>query len=451
MDGLEQGRLEASSMISRRVVSPRSRPYIASFAAVMLVSLVVRLIVLLLTSPVLAPDSIEYMHLARLIGQGRLAADFGLRPPGYSVFLLLHDFDPNLVRITQMALGLCITAGLYWLVWRFTASVWLASIGALLYGTNVAQIFFESSAVTETLATALLFGAVLLLVCLTNDSRVALKLVALGLAVGVVPLVRPVYVFVPVLFIFPAAGACRFGHRQRLLLYLLPAMLPVIMWVTFLGTSFDYFGLQTASGFAWTNHAGAYVQDAPDKYAVIRDIYLQHVATHHGHVNAIWAAIPEMEAATGQSYPQLSKTVQSMSLTLLAAHPAGYLGQVGHAFLDFWKGMGVVPGWEPARGLTDTLWKLSRYLGILVNVVFVLVVLGMVLRRVRLLRVPALPWPSVWMASVVLITAIAQAGVEYGDGRRFSMPTQPLVAAIVMFAVATWILKRPVPRGTQEP
>lgn len=185
---------------------------------------------------------------------------------------------------------------------------------------------------------------------------------------------------------------------------------------------------------------------------MIRDIYLRYVAQHvGGHVNAIWAAIPEMEAATGQSYPQLSKTVQSMSLELLAVHPGGYIGQVGHAFLDFWKGMGVVPGWEPARGLTDTLWKLSRYLGILVNAAFVLVVLGMVLRRVRVLRVPVLPWPSVWMASVVLITAAVQAMVEYGDGRRFSMPTQPLVTAIVMFAVATWILKRPDPCIAKEP
>lgn len=241
MNRLEHCRLDAASMPSARVASARSRHWVVSFAAIMLVSLVIRSIVLLLTSPVLAPDSIEYMHLARLIGQGRLAADFGLRAPGYSAFLLLHDFDPNFVRITQMALGLCITAGLYWLVWRFTASVWLASIGALLYGANVAQIFFESTLVTETLATALLFGAVLLLVCLSSsDFMVPWKLVALGLAVGVVPLVRPVYVFVPVLFIFPvAAHACRRGHWRRLLFYLLPAFLPVILWMTYLGATFS--------------------------------------------------------------------------------------------------------------------------------------------------------------------------------------------------------------------
>lgn len=408
------------------------------------VSFCVRLLVVVVTSPDWGLDSTQYMQLARFIGQGNLAAGQGIRTPGYPVFLLLHDFNPNLVRITQMTLGLCITAGLYWLIWRFTASTLLASIGALLYGANVAQIFLESTLLAETLATALLFGAVLLLVCLnTSDSRVRWNLVALGLLAGVVPLVRPIYVFVPVVFILPVAGrACRGGHWRRLLLYLLPAMLPVILWAGYLSATFDYVGLSTTSGFAWTNHAGAWMQDAPDKYATIRDIYLRYVAQRHGdHQDAIWAAIPEMEAATGESYPQLSKTVQSMSLAVLAAHPGGYVRQVGYNFVNFWKGLGVDPGWAPGWGLI-TLWKLSRYLGILVTAVFLLAVSGMVLRRVRLLRVPALPWPAAWMAAVVLIAAIEQAVLDPQEGQRYGMPTQPFVWVVVMLALGAWVTGR---------
>jgi len=409
------------------------------------VSFCVRLLVVVVTSPYWEPDSLGYMGLARYIGQGNLAAGEGYRTPGYPVFLLLHDLNPNLVRITQMTLGLCITAGLYWLISRFTASTLLASIGALLYGANVAQIFLESTLMAETLATALLFGAVLLLVCLnTSHSRVRWNLVALGLLAGVVPLVRPIYVFVPVVFIFPVAGrACRGGHWRRLLLYLLPAMLPVILWVGYLSATFDYVGLSTSSGFAWTNQAGAYMQDAPDKYATIRDIYLRYVARQHGdYHDAIWAAIPEMEAATGESYPQLSKTVQRMSLAVLAAHPGAYVHQVGYNLVNFWKGLSVHPGWRPAWGLTITLWKLARYLGILVNGVFLLVVSGMVLRRVRLLRVPALPWPAAWMAAVVLITAIEQAVLASAEGQRYGMPTQPFVWVVAMLALGAWVTGR---------
>ncbi|MGO8683001.1 MAG: hypothetical protein ACLQUT_00230, partial [Thermoleophilia bacterium] len=72
--------------------------------------------------------------------------------PGYSAFLILCGINLSATRIVQMFLGMCITAMLFLLAWRMTRVVWLASVTALFYGLNIAQIFQESSEISETLA-----------------------------------------------------------------------------------------------------------------------------------------------------------------------------------------------------------------------------------------------------------------------------------------------------------
>ena len=69
---------------------------------------------------------------------------------------------------------------------------------------------------------------------------------------------------------------------------------------------------------------------------------------------------PDMQRATGQSYPQLSQTVQRLSAQLLLQHPAGYARQVARGFVDFWKGYRLHPNWRPFGELTRLVWVLSR-------------------------------------------------------------------------------------------
>lgn len=429
-----------------------AREWLPGFAVAMLASAHARGVILAATRPNVSPDAIEYMHLARLIADGRIVEDQGLRPPGYPVFLLVNFFDQDAVRLSQFALGMMLVAGIFYVLWKLTRSQWIACSGALLCGMNVGEMFFEASLATEALSTFLLVASLVLLVSVRHGrSFVALQLVAMGVAVGVLPLVRPLYVYVPLLFAVPLV-LCLTPRRGRIAFYLIPALLPVVCWTGYLGATFDYVGLQTASGFAWTNHAGAFMNDAPERYAVIRDIYLRQVAAQDGvWTNAIWPSIPALERATGQSYPQLSQTVQRLSLELLMSHPSGYLAQVGRAFVDFWKGPSLVAEWRPYGSASSLIWLASRGIGIVVAAWFCLVVLGLVAAGLRLFRLPSLPWPCTWLALAVVIAAVVQAGVEYGGASRFGVPTYPYIVVVALCGLDVWVLRRRSVRPSVAP
>ena len=191
--GLSDATQHDSAVKSTSQISvAQQRPWLIPFIVVMGAGLGARLLVVLVTSPVWWSDSTGYMQLARLIGRGNLAAGQGLRTPGYSVFILLNGFNLSAIRVTQMIMGLAVTAGVFWIIWTLNHKPWLASLGALLYGLAIAQVRLESSIVAETLATALLLGAVVTLVSLrTGQRRDWWKLLAMGVFAGLLPLVRP--------------------------------------------------------------------------------------------------------------------------------------------------------------------------------------------------------------------------------------------------------------------
>lgn len=428
---------------SRSAVA-RSATWLPGFAAVMIVSVLVRVAVAVTSRPVVDGDAPGYLEFARLIWHGHMVAFQGKRTPGYSVFLILHAFNPEAVRLTQFALGLAVTAGLFFVLWQLTHSPWVTAIGAALYSLNVGHIYFESTLYAELLATFFLVLALVLLVSLRRSNRhEAAILIVLGLTIGILPLVRPLYVYLPLLLSIPVFMALK-GRRRRFWLYVLPALIPVAMWMGYLYANYDYVGLQTVSGFGWTNHAGAFMRDAPDRYGPIRDIYLREVAAQDGvWTNAIWPAIPDMERATGESYPELSKTVQRLSLGLLWNHPFGYARQVATAFVEFWKGSFYHPVWgRPFGGLTYPAWKLTFYIAVVVSGWFCMAVVWMGVVFLRTGRRPRLPWPCLWLAITVLVTAVVQAVTEYGSATRFGMPTFPYVIVVAACAFDFWLLKR---------
>lgn len=221
--------------------------------------------------------------------------------------------------------------------------------------------------------------------------------------------------------------------------YLLPAVLPMLVWVVYLGSTFDYWGLQTSSGFGWTNHAGAFMQDAPERYRTLSDIYLQQATAQGYWVNAIWQAEPEMEEATGQTWSELSKTMQSLSLTLLSQHPVGYARQVATAFIHFWKGLSFDRTSTILGVLTLPVWIATRFAWLVVAAWFCLVAVFTGAGKLRLLGLPLLPWPCGWLIVAVLAAAVVQAAVEFGSADRFGMPTVPYAIVVATVAFNRWV------------
>ena len=212
----------------------QTRPWLPGFALAMLACASLRAVMLVITRPLSFPDTPGYIHLANLIRSGQLADGLGQRTPGYSAFLP-NVLDRDAVRVTQYALGMAMAAGVFYALWQLTDSQWLASLGALVFGLNVGEVFFESALLTEALSTTLLVAILVLLIWIRSDETHApLGLVLLGVTVGILPLVRPLYVYMPLLLAAPVISTLG-ARRRQFWLYLLPAILPVVLWMGYLG------------------------------------------------------------------------------------------------------------------------------------------------------------------------------------------------------------------------
>jgi hypothetical protein len=277
------------------------------------------------------------------------------------------------------------------------------------------------------------------LVSLWSDRthRVWLKLVVLVLCGGLLPLDRADYAFVPIVVCAVTLAWVR-RPLWRVLVVVVIVFTPVLAWSTYNAVRVNSFGLSTGLGLNLTNKTGLFVADAPQKYGVVRDLYLQALAEDGGeNVNAIWRHYPLMMAVTGESFNQLSGSFMRMDVGLIVAHPWLYGANVAAAFFDFFKFWGGGP--LPLLGLpraTDYAWRLEAVINAIVGATFLALVAGWVGAAVR-----RRSWrpvtPVVWLALIVLATDFVCAVIEFGDSPRFGLPTQPLMIAVVVVGVAS--------------
>lgn len=409
---------------------------------VLALSAAARLLLALPTVPRIAPDSLGYLAFAHQLGHLDVSANNGARTPLYSLLLLALHYHVDVVCAVQMVLGLAITGVLFWTIWRLTGRVWAAVLGSLVYGLGLTPIMEESAVLTETFTTFLLvaLAATLTWLWIDRDRHVTVRLVVAGLCAGLVPLLRPQYEFVPFLVVVVAFLWVSRLWRRRLALGLLlvAAFVPMLAWSTLNYAKFDTFALSTMTGFDLTNKTGDYIKDAPAKYATIRDIYVNalesRASEHRGPVDLIFGLIPAMEAATGQSYPQLSKTILHMDEYLIIHHQEQYWGNVATVFRQFWS-----IDSDPLRSLphgSHVLVTPYRWFGRLVNLAFALICIVWVVKAVTRRRWPEIT-PVVWMAATAVLSAVFCALVIDGSNARFGMPTQPFVVCVVLVAVCS--------------
>jgi len=419
------------------------RRWLPWLVLVLALSAALRLGVLLATPVRLYPDSPAYLALAREIGRLNLSADNGARTPLYPAFLWVLGYQPSVARVVQMLLGLAITAMLFWTIWTLTRRSWAAALGASMYGLSLTQIKYEAAVLTETPTTFLLVALATTLTWLWIDRsrHLAIKITVAGLCAGLVPLGRPAYVYVP--FITVAAvllWAPRLIRRWTIVVLLVAtSFVPMLAWATFNYARFDQFGLSTMTGFDLTNKTGTYIKDAPARYATIRDIYVAGLEARGGHnpVDLIWSLVPRLEAATGESYPQLSKTFLDMNLGLLPHHQAQYWKNVASVFAKTFMVDRYEPSLPRLGGATPAFFALYKWLSRLINLAFLLVSAWWIVRAIASRSKPHIT-PAVWMAASALLASLSSAIAIAGSDARFGMPTQPYVVCVVLVAVCSF-------------
>jgi hypothetical protein len=425
-----------TSFNERPVTWITAKPWLLWLIPVLAISASLRLLTILGSPPLIDWDTHDYLQLAHRIGRFDLAGDIGQRVPLYPSFMLLLRYNLHLVQAAQLMMGLIVTAAIFYTVATLSRRPVAAGVAAALYGWNLAQIRIESTMLSETLTTLLvaLMGAAMVWLWSDRTHLVTLKLAVLATCAGLLPLARPAYAFVPLVALIVAWSWAPRSLR-RLLLVVVVAFVPMLAWSTFNLVRFDSFGLSTGLGLNLTNKTGSYVQDAPQKFAVFRDLYLRARAEDGGnYVNSIWRHYPSMMAVTDKSFNQLSASFLRMNEELIATHPWQYASNVGAAFIDFFRFWGRYP--PPLlvlNRLALLVWRVESGLNSLVGAMFLLFVGAWVLKAIYR-RTWRPITPLFWFSVIVLATDAVCAVIEWGDSPRFGIPTQPLMFAVVVVA-----------------
>ena len=383
-------------------------------------------------------DTASYRRSADAILGGFKAYD-GTRTPGYPAFMALLGPD-RAVYAAQLLLGLGITLAWFWIGWKTSGKPFFAGLLALAHTLNPGQFFFEANLLTETLATFWLAVA-MLGACLWFKSPQTRNLwgaLGIGLSSALAVLTRPLFVFMPVLLALFLA----FTWDQKKLVFdwkpllgvLMPAILLVGGWMTWIQSNYHVFSLTTMSGYHLVQHTGYYFEDVPDEYGTIREVYLDYrderIEARGTQGNAIWDAIPALLDATGMNFYELSRTLQGISVRLILTHPGQYLSRVVRGWWFFWRAPVYWDGTAiAAPGLASILPSLvlgARGVMFFANILFILTSLaGAIFKRLR--KVWALDQFMWLVAASIWGTSIVSSLLDHGDNPRFLVPLQTAV------------------------
>jgi hypothetical protein len=231
------------------------------------------------------------------------------------------------------------------------------------------------------------------------------------------------------------------------IVYLVPVVLLLGGWLSFIHKNFNEWSLTTMTGYHLVQHTGSFFEYVPDEYASLRDIYIKYrnaqIAEYGTQTNAIWDAIPEMSKASGYSFYALSRVLARISIDLILKHPLLYLKNAASGWWMFWR---APVYWSPdalrfpmMAGGVRLLVQLERAMMFLFNILFIVASLAFILiEGIFALRHRPSPlairtanpilYAYLWMLlGNIWIASILQTLLDHGDNPRFLVPLQSLV------------------------
>ena len=389
--------------------------------------------------PVRYSDTGAYRRLAASVANGFQRYD-GTRTPGYPTFLALIGEDDNAVWLAQMVLGTGTTLLFFTLGMLISQRAWFGSLVGLAHTFNLGQLFFEANLITESLAT---FWVLLTLTgtvwWLKRPARRSWSLAfLLGLSASLATLTRPLFIILPawtLLFL-----ALTFQERRMKIswahtaFFIAPVILLLVGWMGFINQRFNVWSMTTLTGYHLIQHSGHYFELVPDKYAALRDTYLEfrtaQIASQGTQTNAIWEAIPAMQKASGLSFYDLSRRLTSISISLIREHPELYLRNVLKGWWFFWR----APVYWRAEALQNptlvptvtVLVLIERGILFACNLIF-MVTSPLALICPRLRNIWRLSRSHFYLAGTVWAASVLQTLLDHGDNPRFLVPLQSIV------------------------
>jgi 4-amino-4-deoxy-L-arabinose transferase-like glycosyltransferase len=398
--------------------------------------------------PTVRSDSASYLTMASQIAHWDFSGYTGARTPVYPLFILACGMNPGVITFVQGLLGIITTLMLFRIVLYRTGSWQSALVAGLLFDVSAIWLLYEGTIMSETLTLFLLMLSVWLFVRIYYHRNRALgTTVGLGMAVSLLALTRPLFLFLPPLLLVAIYLMMRpHGRWRHMFGYGLPVLVLVLGWCTFNKCTIGHFNVTSLTGYNLTQHAGADMELASPEYGELKSIYLKYrgqvVARTGSHSMTIWYAYPEMEATTGLSFSDLSSRLTAMSVDIFAAHPLLYFKSVARSWLLFWSASKsnsaaahIQQSW--LAGGIAMLLPLEKYPIILMNLCFFGIALSLAVRAV--MRRGYRNWGfDATIVAIVLCGSVVQALMEYGENARYAIPFQPMILLVAV--VTTWRL-----------
>jgi len=252
------------------------------------------------------------------------------------------------------------------------------------------------------------------------------------------------------------------------LAFLLPVILLLGGWVTFIHAKYGDWSLTTMTGYHLIQHTGSYFEYVPDEYAELRDTYIRYrdaqVAQYGSQVNTIWEAIPEMSQVSGYNFYDLSRVLARISTRLILEHPLLFLQNAWQGWWMFWRTSVYwsadalrLPGLAGVIGAAIHIQRgilfLANLLFISGSLYFAMIEAFTALRHKPVLRrflfATATQKAYLWfVAGTIWMASILQTLLDHGDNPRFLVPLQSLV--VLWVVVFTWFMRREKLTSSQE-
>ena len=406
-------------------------------------------------------DTSEYYSVAQMLfnTESELAKNRPSysRPPGYPLLIAISDGDPETVVLLQSAMGVAIAVLIYLIFSRLTGNELIGLFAGFAYGLNPSQLLFERALASETATTLLvILSTFLLFHLLRYDSRVKwFRPVLLGLTLAMCSLTRSEYNALTVLALIYIALSLRGSLKKRLanvVLLVFPLILLTGVWTLYKtvklpGEKYNYVfpGLQIAT------HTIGIVDNAPDRYAIIRDIMVKHREQYRreGGVDMCWSfskALPELLNTTGMTREELSDTLLAMSAVLLKQDPVGLLASPARAFARFFKPTwyshqfgirAVIAGERLSSKIVAVIYALFHVACMAVFLVYPLIYL--VSTRLRIKNI--LCRETIFIYLLVGIINLSSSIMIIGDNMRYKTPVEPLMIGMAVWIGVSLVLK----------
>ena len=413
------------------------------------------LMALLRHIPIVIYTDMSYIQTAQDILRLNFRA-LGDRVPVYPLFVAFCGLNPRVVWVAQSVLGVIASLMIFDIAFRRTRH----GIFSLLVGVTCSLIpeflLYESTIATEVLSNFLLVTSVWFVTRCdgteVNNFRYPL---GLGLIVTLAGLTRPLMLcLVPVYYfllipLWPLAKILKRQLIRRTLIFALPVIVFVLGWCGFNYFNNGLFTPTTRAGQQLMNQVDPYVYLAPDRFAMLRDIWVQsrqvHPPPHNASADETYGeTLAEMERRTGKTEFQVAHEAASLAIYLQIHHPLLCLRRAELGCMQFWGDPSPEESeWRQGgkARLTEFVMAMANFLVREVKAAFLLLALLSV--PCALFRLKAFTKVEYLIFAIALWVSAFAAFTEFGDNRRFCVPLYMLIIYTVMTRVWMWIAATP--------